>query len=155
LAGFLGRPLAGDSLAHAHARAVACLRELDLVHEREHERNAPASFRERPLPGRLDEPAAIGHLNLDDAVAPFENDLDCVPAARLLDRVAERLRRRQLDVEALFRTQAKTIREGVDGPPELGRRARPASETEFDARLFLDVTNTLSVPIGVPNGVNG
>jgi hypothetical protein len=155
LAGFLGHPLAGDSLAHTHARAIACLRELDLVHEGEHERNAAAAFRERASPGRPDEPAAIGHLNLEDAVAPFENDLDCVPAARLLDGVAERLCRRQLDVEALFWTQAKPVREGVDGPSELGRRARPASETELDARLFLDVTTTPSVPIGVPNGLNG
>jgi hypothetical protein len=76
--------------------------ELDLVHEGEHERNTPAAFREPVSPKRLYEAAPVGHANLEETLVPLQDDLDRVRVVRLPDRVAERLSRRQLEVEALF-----------------------------------------------------
>jgi hypothetical protein len=53
-------------------------------------------------PRRLHEAAAVGHANLEETLVPLQDDLDRVRVVRLLDRVAERLSRRQLEVEALF-----------------------------------------------------
>src|SRR5919199_2275225 len=146
---------ARDALAHTNARAVTCLGELDLVHEGEHERNPSPALREGRPPRGLDEGAAVRDLNFDDTLAPFHDDLHRTFAFVLLDRVAERLGRRQPEVEALCVAQAGALCEGVDGRSKLGRRAGPASKTEFDARALLDATNTPSVPTGVPNCVNG
>jgi hypothetical protein len=142
-------------LPHANPRAVARVRELDLVHEGEHERNPPAAFGKAASFGGRGERAVVGHLDVDHSFAALQRHVDDVIFPRLLDRVRQGLRDCELEVEALLRAEAAPLRESVDRASQLARVGRPITQPEVDSRGFVDKPNTPSVPNEVPNSLNG
>jgi hypothetical protein len=131
------------------------LRELDLVDEGEHHWDAPPALCQSACcTGRSERPL-IGDLDVDDTVVPLERHFDDVVSRLFPDGVRERLRGRELELEAPLDTEPAPLREAVDRSPKLARGTRTIVELEFDSRRPLDPRTTPSVPNEVPNCING
>ena len=145
-----------DALAHAHPCARAGARELDLVHEGDHDRNSAASVEvARPL--GLDvalrqEDARTLYLDVDCLALAGDHHLNRGIAR--LKRVRDGLRRRDPKREAVFLPELTALGDTVDRCANLARRGGTILELQIDNRLLLRVARASLVPHRIPNRYN-
>jgi hypothetical protein len=108
---------------------VSALRELDVVDEREHEGKSPSALL---TSGRLRlEPAAGRHLDCERLRIRVQSHVDLVGGGAL-ERIRDRLRSGEHDVEPVCRAETEGLGDPVDGLAELLRRPRPVDQRELD-----------------------